>query len=204
MAKILYVESRQKNIGAELNRSEIKKLPKKIFLAYSIQYKDLAISIKKQLEESNIKIDGFQQVLGCSKIKTKLPILLISTGRFHAENLFLQAPIIYTLENNKILKAKGEEIEKLKSRKKAALVKFLNADKIGILVSEKFGQENLKKAIELKKKLDGKKKAYIFISDSLDINQFENFNIDFWVNTACPGLSFDTNKIINIEDINAP
>ena len=28
-------------------------------------------------------------------------------------------------------------------------------------------------------------------------NQFENFNIDSWINTACPGLAYDNPLIIN-------
>jgi|TARA_B100001971_G_scaffold186587_1_gene186645 2-(3-amino-3-carboxypropyl)histidine synthase len=200
--KILYIESKQKNLKAELSKSEIVKLPKKIFLAYSIQYKDLSYNIAKQLKKSKIKIEKTQQVLGCSKVNTKLPILLIGTGRFHAQNLYLQTPILYILENNKIIKISKDEINRLKARKKTALIKFLKADNIGILVSTKPGQENLKQAEVLKKKLENKnKKKHIFISNNIDINQFENFNIQSWVNTACPGLANDSSDIINIGDI---
>lgn len=201
---VLYIPAIQKNLNIQLSKSQIAKLPKNLFLAYSIQYKPLALKIKKQLEANKIKIAKFQQVLGCTKISTKLPILLISTGKFHAENLMLQSPIIYTLENNKILKISKKEITKLKAKKKTALMKFLKADKIGILVSTKPGQENLKQAIKLKQKLEKQKnpkQAFIFISNNIDTNQFENFDIDSWVNTACPGLAFDNLDIINIGEL---
>ena len=202
--KTLFIPAIQKNLDIKLSKSEIAKLPKNLFLAYSIQYKNLAQKIKKQLQNNKIKIEKSQQVLGCSKINTKLPILLISTGRFHAQNIICQMPQtkLYILENDKIIKISEKEINRLKAKKKTALMKFLKADEIGILVSTKPGQEDLEKAIKLKKRLEKKKKqAYIFISNNIDVSQFENFNIDSWVNTACPGLAFDNADIINISNI---
>jgi len=202
MVRVLFIESKQKNLDINLSKTEIDKLPKKLFLAYSLQYKDLAGKIKKQLLKNKIKIEGFRQILGCSKINTKLPVFLISSGMFHATNLFLQAPAIYILEGSKIDKVSNKEIEKIRIKKKVALMKFLNAETIGILVSTKPGQENLDKAIALKKKLEKKKQVYIFLSNNININQFENFNnIDCWINTACPGLSFDDPNIINIDEV---
>jgi diphthamide biosynthesis enzyme Dph1/Dph2-like protein len=202
--KLLYIEAKQKNINIKLNKTEIKKLPKKLILVYSIQYKDLAILYRKELEKNKIKIENFQQVLGCSKVSNKnnLPILLIGTGRFHAQNLYLQASEVFILEGSKIIKINKKEIDDLKNKKRTALIKFLGANNIGILVSTKPGQENLNKAIELKKNLEeNNKKAYIFIANNLDISQFENFTIDSWVNTACAGLAMDNPNIINIEDL---
>jgi len=200
--KVLYVESKQKNLKTGLSKTEIKKLPKKLFLAYSIQYKDLAKLIKKQLEKNKINVSKSQQVLGCSRVNTKLPILLVGTGRFHAINLYLQSPSIFVFENNKIQKIPEFEVNKLKAKKKTALIKFLKADNIGILVTTKPGQEKINSAIKLREKLKIKgKKAYIFISNNIDINQFENFNIQSWVNTACQGLARDNPDIVNFQDI---
>jgi len=200
--KILYIESKLKDSSLSLPDEEIKKLPSKIFLAYSLQYKSIAEKIKKQLLANNIKITRFQQVLGCSKIDSKEPVLLIGEGRFHAINLFLQTPALYILANNQIKQVPREDIEKLKAIRKSALIKFLGAEKIGILVSTKPGQENLKEAIELRQKLKKKgKQAYIFLSNNIDITQFENFNIDSWVNTACSGISYDDPSIINYSEI---
>ena len=204
--KILFIESKQKNLPDKITYSKIKKLPKKLFLAYSIQYKDLATRVKEQLIKNKIKVEKFQQVLGCSNIsnKNKLPVLLIGSGEFHAINLYLQSSGVYILENNKIRKIPDIDIKKIKAHKKAALLKFLAADNIGILVSTKPGQENLKKATSLKQKLEKKnKKAYIFLANNIDITQFENFQIDSWVNTACPGLSFDNPNIIPYSELPA-
>ena len=200
--KTLFIKSKQKVSGLNLSNKELSRLPRKLFLAYSIQYVDLAKQIKKQLEKNKIKITKFQQVLGCSRVNTKLPVLLIGTGRFHAINLYLQSPVVYLLENNKIIKIPQQEIDRIKAKKKTALIKFLKADNIGILVTTKPGQENMKKAIMLKQKLQKQgKNVYIFISNNIDTNQFENFNIDSWVNTACPGLAIDNPDIINFLEI---
>jgi len=200
--KVLYIESKLKGTEFELDSKEIKKLPKKLFLAYSIQYQDLAKSVKEQLVSNNITVSKFQQVLGCSKVNTKLPLLLVGSGRFHAINLYLQAPAVYLLEGKKIVRISKEEVERVRVMKKVGLMKFLNADKVGILVSTKPGQENLKGAIELKKKLEKKdKEAYVFICDDIDVNQFENFDVQSWVNTACSGLANDDSQVININDL---
>ncbi len=205
--KTLFIPAIQKNLDITLLPKEIKKLPKKLLLLYSIQYKDLAKQIKSQLLKANIKIQRFQQVLGCSKIsnQSKLPVLLISTGDFHARNLYLQSPIIYMLKNNKIMRVSQSDIDKIKQQRKTALIKFLSADKVGILVSTKPGQNNLDLALKLKQELEKKyknqKKVYLFISNNIDINQFENFQIDSWINTACPGLAIDNPLIINYDEL---
>ena len=204
MPKVLYIPAIQKNLASKLTKTELNKLPKKLLLLYSIQYKELASSIKSQLLANKIKVERFQQVLGCSNIdnKNKLPVLFIGTGEFHLINLYLQSPIIYILKNHIILKIPANTINKIKAYRKTALIKFLKADNIGILVSTKPGQENLKQAETLKKQLENKgKQAYIFISDYIDISQFENFSIDSWVNTACSGLAYDNPSIINISEI---
>ena len=58
-------------------------------------------------------------------------------------------------ENEGQIENLEQEIEQLKIKRKTALMKFLNADKIGILVSTKPGQENMKQAQKIKEKLAG-------------------------------------------------
>jgi diphthamide biosynthesis enzyme Dph1/Dph2-like protein len=200
LMKILYIESRLKNPYINLDESEIKKLPKKIFLAYTVQYRDLIDKLKKILKKSGIEVTGSKQILGCTKINFKSPILLIGDGRFHARNLYSQSNDIYLLENNTILHVPYKDIEYLKMKKKTSIIKFLSANNIGILVSTKPGQYDLDVAMRLIEKLK-KKNPFLFIADNLNIADFENFNIDSWVNTACPGLSNDSPDIINYSDL---
>ena len=76
---------------------------------------------------------------------------------------------------------------------------FINAQTLGILITIKPGQQYLNTAKNLKEKLEKEnKKAYIFIDDTLNLNQLENYPfIDCWINTACPRIGQD--DIVNIE-----
>lgn len=200
--KVMFIEAKKK-LSENINKINLKKLPKNIFITYSIQYQNLAEQIKQKLGK---RIKGFKQVLGCTKLKTKHPILLISDGKFHTLNLILQNNSVYILENNQIKKFPEKEIKKIKTKRKSALLNFLNADTIGIIVSTKPGQNNLKKAIKLKSKLEKQNKnCYLFLADNIAPQELENFpNIQSWLNTACPGLIHDSPKIINMDEICNP
>ena len=184
-------------------KSLLKELPKNLILAYSIQYKDLAEELKKIISKE-YNIEKFVQVLGCSKLKFSKKvqaILLISDGKFHAIALAKQTNIpVYILTGNKLEKISKEEIKILEKKQKVSYLKFLNADKVGILVSTKPGQQNLQKALEFKKKT--KKQSYLFICNNVNVSEFENFGLDSWVNTACPRLDMESSSIINIDKIN--
>jgi len=192
-------------VKSKVNKSKIleisKKLPENIAIAYSIQYKDVALEIKKILAE-NHKVTKLTQVLGCSKPKfpkNTNAILLISSGRFHAISLAIESKLqVYILEHNHLQKISEKDIEIFEKKQKASYVKFLNANRVGILVSTKPGQQNLKKAMDFKNKLKDKK-SYLFISNNIDTNEFENFGLGSWVNTACPRLDMNSTKIINVD-----
>ena len=77
--------------------------------------------------------------------------------------------ISFILENSRIIQIPPYEIEKLRNKRKTALLKFLKADNIGILITAKPGQANLRLAQELKKDLENKgKKVFIFLSNNID------------------------------------
>ena len=190
----------------EINSEKIleisKKLPKKLAIAYSIQYNNIAINIKKLLSKKHT-ITKFIQVLGCSN--PKLPkntqaILLISDGRFHATSLAFETKLpVFLLSNNGVVEISKKDAQDLEKRQKLAYLKYLHADKVGILVSTKPGQENLKRAMKFKK--NSKKPSYLFISNNLNILEFENFNINSWVNTACPRMDLNDGSVINISEL---
>lgn len=201
--KSIFVEAKKKVKLADLD-VDISRLPESIAIAYSIQYKDLAFELKKKLSKKH-KITHFVQVLGCSKPKFSKTsaVLLITSGKFHAINLALETKLpIYIYSENKLDKISEEEINNLKGMRKAAYMNFLNSKRIGILVSTKPGQENLKKAIGTKKNLDKKgKRGYLFISNNINTSEFENFQLNSWLNTACPRMDMNSNKVINIDKI---
>jgi len=190
-------------IKQQINKEKLlsSNLPINIAIAYSIQNKETAEQVKEILSKKH-NITGIFQVLGCSKplvSKETQAILLISSGKFHAVSLAAETGIpIYTWDFEGLKKISKEEIEILNKRKIASYSKFLHADKSGIIVSTKPGQENLQKAISFKK--NAKKKTYLFISNNVNIKEFENFGLNSWINTACPRLDFDS-SIINLKDI---
>jgi diphthamide biosynthesis enzyme Dph1/Dph2-like protein len=192
--KILFIPVLKKQERVDF--SAFSKLPKKISIAYSIQYKQIAEDIYKELKKSR-KIEDFKQVLGCSKVKFKeKTVLLIADGRFHALNLALQGYDVY-IYNSSIIHLSEEEIETLKKKRKAALINFYNSEEKAVIVSIKPGQYNLKKALELRKKYN----LSIFLADNINMAELENFSPKSWINTACPTLIYDSTKIVNPEEI---
>jgi len=199
----LFIPAKRK---LKANKSKIleisKQKTKNITIVYSIQFKDLANEIKQILSKDHYII-GVMQILGCTALKFSKQtqaILLVGSGKFHAINLSQQTNLpLYILEKDKLYQISNKDIEQFKQKQKAAYVKFLNADKHGILVSTKPGQQNLKQAINIKKK--SKNKSYLFLANNLNTSEFENFGLDSWINTACPRMDMNDSRIINFDKI---
>ena len=202
---------------------------KKIALFASVQFIKLE-TIVRQLKENGIKVltthgkrtSGEFQLLGCDcfndsfenkKIFDECDVILyIGDGLFHPIALLLSQqqsknpkPIMLYDPISKTIKEINQNETKSNLKKyKANLMKYINADKIGVLVSTKTGQQHLKNALLLKEKSD--KQVYIFVEDTFNFSNMENFPfIDVWVNTACPRIGYDDvlhlpKSTININD----
>ena len=127
--KVTFVEARKK-VRKDLDIKEIKnKLPKKIHLLYTIQYKNLAKKLKQELTNEGFRILASDQVLGCSRIKPKATLLLIGSGKFHALQIAIQTQKpIFIYEHGKVSEIERKDIEKFKSKEKAKLAKFYSAE----------------------------------------------------------------------------
>jgi 2-(3-amino-3-carboxypropyl)histidine synthase len=203
--KVLHLHAKAK-VDIKLPEDKLKDLPQKIGLVTTIQHLDLLDTVADQLKDS---VKG-GQVLGCNadaaiKINDKVKaFLFIGSGQFHPIAIALKTkkPVFCWNPFTKELKqVDKDEIERYEKKKKASLVKFLSSNKIGILVSTKPGQNNMKKALELKNKAD--KDYYIFQFDTLNPSELENFPfIECWVNTACPRIADGKIKIVNLDDLN--
>ncbi len=190
----------------EIDKSKIlefsEKLPKNIALCYSIQYKSQAQEIKSILSSTH-HITEFLQVLGCSKPKISAQaILLVGDGKFHAISLAIETGLpVYLYNIGELEKISEKDIKSFQQKKKASYVKFLSSERVGILISTKPGQQNLKKARKLKEKIK-EKDIHFFLCNNIDNQQFENFpEIQSWINTACPRLDMNDSRIVNINDI---
>ena len=195
------VKSKQK-LNSNMINSISKKLPKNIAICYSIQFEQQARELKNKLK--NKQITAFKQVLGCSRPifpKNTKSIILIGQGKFHSVSLQYETKIpVYLVENNKLTKVSSQDVEKLEKKQKASYINYLNQDKIGIIITNKPGQQRLKQALKLKNKL--KKKAYLFLCNNINASEFENFGLKSWVNTACPRLDLDEFRILNGNKLN--
>ncbi len=189
---------------------------KLIDLFASVQFSDLDNFIK-ELNNLKIKINTTKakrtdkplQILGCDcypdsfkdNLKSDI-ILYVGDGLFHPKALILATKKNVTVfdpisDNVRVLTKK--DIQKELMIKKRNLMKYLNANKIGILVTIKPGQQYFLSAKKLKENLEKEgKKSYIFIDNNLDPRNYENYPfINCWVNTACPRIG--TDDIVNIK-----
>lgn len=202
--EILHIPAKSK-LKVKLKKSQIALLPKKLAVVSAIQFLD-------QLEQlaSELKALNAGQVLGCNvagaeKVMDRIDaFLFIGSGEFHPIALAVKTkkPVYcFSPKTGQLSKLNRHLVERFQQRKKAALVKFLSSKKIGILVSVKPGQNRLDDALALKAKLKDKE-LFIFIFDTLDITELENFPfVECWVNTACPRLAEEKGFIINIDDL---
>ncbi len=196
--KVMFIPAKSSFDCKQINLKALEKSEfKKFGLISSIQFVDELEKVKKFLEKNGYECIIGGQILGCRvekayKIKNKIDAFLyIGDGLFHPSALYrIQKPIfLYD----------GTELKEPK-KNRAALLKFLHGENIGIIVSTKHGQSFMSWAEKLKEMFPAKK-YYIFLCDTLDYNQMQNFNfIDAWVNTACNRIADDITAV-NYEDI---
>ena len=131
--------------------------------------------------------------------------LYVGDGEFHANALVLgqkdenefKEVMNYNPINKKFKSFKIKDVEKILKRYKGGLMKFLSSNNIGVLISIKPGQEQLKMSKKLEKY---DKNFYYFLSNDIDFSKKEDFPfIEYWVNSACPRLGFE-NSVVNLTD----
>ena len=192
-----------------------KKKVKSIDLFASTQFAEIN-ELLKEFKKLKIKVNIQKakrtnkplQILGCdcypdsfSENLSSDMVLYLGDGMFHPKALILaiDKPItIFDPVSDKIKTVDRKDMQKELNKKKANLKKYLDANKIGILVTIKPGQQYFLAAKKLKQQLEkDDKKAYIFIDDTLNPMNYENYPfIQCWVNTACPRIG--TDDIVNI------
>jgi len=202
--KIVFIPARIRKEPNYFEMDELinKKIPeKKIALCYSNQFVEVAKRIEKIIDK---KVIQKIQILGCSNPKFPKDVdavLVIGQGKFHPVSLAYESELpTYVLEGEKIKKIKKEEIKKMKDKEKGMYLKYLNSEKVGILITSKPRQQRIKEALEYIKNLK-EKKGYLFLTNDIDPREFENFQIDCWINTACPRIDLTDGAILNLEKL---
>ena len=202
--KTLFVHARSTK-EVVIPESVRKKLPKRVGIVASIQFAHRIPAIVKQIPGA---VEG-GQLLGCNaamagKINSKVDaFLFVGSGVFHPINVALDTkkPVYcYNPYTDEFKQLDQKEIDSYAKSHKGAVLRFLNAKRVGIIVSTKIGQKNLQRALQLQKK--GDKEYYIFVCDTMDFKSLEDFNfIDCWVNTACPRIDDQRSGIVSINDL---
>lgn len=194
--EIMFIPVKKKFDLKEL--TNIEKMPKKLGLVTTVQYVDELPKIKKYLDGKGKECVVIGKILGCyakiaERFKDKVDAFLyIGSGEFHPIALIHIGKPVY-LQNGETLKWDERKI-------KGMLSKFYASNDIGIIVSLKKGQHHLDWAKDLKKRFP-EKQFYVFVADTIDYNQMQNFNfVESWINTACPRIADDV-KVLNYEDI---
>ena|SRR3989338_4573829 len=209
-----------------------KKKYSRIAMYASIQFVNKLEIVKKQLAENNIAIitskpnraNAVSQLLGCDNYHHSLNLkeeelteieayLYIGDGKFHPLTLvFAQKDTLDKKEvivnnpiQNKMFLVSEADVKTILNKYKSSLMKFLTANRIGVIVTIKPGQEQFKAGLILEKKYPNKK-FYYFIDNVISFDQLENFPfIEVWVNTACPRVGFDDQEkfrkgVVNLND----
>lgn len=222
--KTFFVEARFKQ-KIELPDEVIAALPKKIALFTTVQFLDSIEGIKKQLEKKGKKVILLKtehtkypgQLLGCNikKFEEKNndfdAFLYIGDGMFHPKALVLKNPkpaFAYNpfSQQCKKLEPKDAEIEAMKIKNEGAKLKFMSSREVGVLLSTKPGQNQLKKAYGLEEKY-ADKNFYFLLFDTIDFSELENFPfIECFVNTACPRIAYDEAEkirkaVVNVDEL---
>ncbi|MFA6461776.1 MAG: diphthamide synthesis protein [Candidatus Woesearchaeota archaeon] len=211
----LFVETKYKG-KVEIPSKVISTLPGKIVLAMPVQFLEFQAKIKEQLESSGKKVILFKskhglypgQILGCDIFKFNGnydAFLYVGDGKFHPTALLYEneKPVYcYNPFTQKLEVYDQIYLEKVKQRKQGQLVKFLNSQMVGILVTTKPGQNQSKGVELLREKLEkAGKQVFIFLADEINFGSLENFNfIEVWINSACPRIVEDF-KCLNLSDL---
>ena len=223
---IVYVEARsdtkiEKPLAEAL---ELLKSEKSIGLAASVQHIHLLKSAREALEHAGktvwmgrasgrLKHDG--QILGCDygsviSVANKVDaFLVIAGGDFHALGVSLSTgkrvivadPYQQTARDATLL------VDKILRQRYAAIVKFNQTRRVGIIVGLKSGQMNLAVARRLRSLLEESgKTCTLMASSELNPESIESFtDLDGFVEVACPRISIDDRSryhkpVVNLDE----
>jgi 2-(3-amino-3-carboxypropyl)histidine synthase len=201
----------------ELVLKEIKEY-EKIGIITNLTHVNQMDEIKSMLEKEgkktiisrgSVRCNNPGQILGCDvtslnkTIEQKVDcIIYFGAGKFHAfapgaMEEKLDVPFLWVNPFSNEIKFINEEIDRIQKQRKISLMKASEAKVYGILISSKIGQHNLKKALEIKEKIEEKgKKGIIIYGNTFDFVSLNNFvpPIECFINTACPRIVDDQNK----------
>jgi 2-(3-amino-3-carboxypropyl)histidine synthase len=206
----LFVEARVREIPLDsLNKSLSTLAFRRAGLITTVQYighleraKELLLShgIEPVIGEKGPRAKYPGQILGCdmSCAKSVAPrvdgFIYIGTGDFHPLGVALatgkQVAVFNPVSGrSKIL---DWDNRKFMDKRKAIVAKAALAERFGVLVSTKAGQNRFKLGKEMAEILNRKgRRAYLLAVDELTPERVGNFGLDAFVSVACPRIALD-------------
>jgi len=183
---------------------------KTVAIGTTVQYYKKIPEIKKFFESKGKKVligkgnaaiyDA--QVLGCDAFAVTQfnekadAILFIGDGEFHYLAIETEKPVFVFHPKSGQIQQINEEIQRLKKRRKGAILKAIDCKTFGIIISTKVGQFNAEVAKWARKELEKRgKKTAILVANELEPLSLNNFLVfDCYINTACPRLADDVEE----------
>lgn len=204
-----------KEISGDLLNDLLRSLEgvEKIGITYVIQHEKNAHQLKKFLEENKKNAIICGKILGCDISNAKRyegeveKFIYIGSGKFHPYNLKAQIGkdvLILDPISQTITKIPDDEINLMKRKKYSRIAKASLAKTFGILVSLRTYQNNIEKAFQLKEKIESaEKKAFIFAGNDINDSNLLGFEVDAYINTACPRINEDefSKVMLNADEV---
>lgn len=180
---------------------------RKIALISTAQYCHKLPEVKEKLEKfgfivelkKGLRVEMPGQVLGCDYSALKDceadAVVFVGDGTFHARGALLYSgKKVYAIDpiSLELQEIRAEEF----LRERYFLIsRCVGLKNLGILVSTKPGQKRLGLAEKIKRKAKecGLKAIIVYIGE-ITPEKLENLPFDFYVNTACPRISYDDYK----------
>ncbi len=216
----IYIEAKYR-VNKEKIKKAIKKLEEilkkeriqRVAIGATVQYLEHTKIVSEELEKKGFGVLSGKgemlasyQVLGCNysgmekQADKAQALVFVGDGRFHAIGMGLEfnKKVFIINPSSGTVNTLGLEKEKLVRKRISFIEHAKDAKKFGLLVSTKPGQQNLKKALEIKEELEKKeKKSIIFISENILPEHYIGLGIDVFVNTACPRIALDDESKFN-------
>ncbi|MBI3623492.1 diphthamide synthesis protein [Candidatus Pacearchaeota archaeon] len=219
--KFIVIDGKYKK-EVKLSSEAIAKLKKykKIAVYTTTQFNHKLPQVLEQLKKAKIQVTSSQpertnakfQILGCDMYHGNLKLeedvdgyLYVGDGKFHPNALLFQEAdagtnkevVMFDPTINKTQILTRKDIQRVLDKEKANVKRFLNAERIGVIVTTKPGQEHFHYTKKLESKYP-KKQFYNFVCDTVSFSEMENFPyIQAWINTACPRIGAE--DILNTE-----
>jgi len=182
---------------------------KRIGLVTTVQHVEHLNEVRKMLVAAGkavaigdaCKLKYAGQVIGCDYSNARVVseavdgFLFLGGGRFHALGVALATskPTVVADPCESRAYSVDRDAERVRRQRWATIQEATKADRFGVLVGLKSGQNRFKEALQMRQKLlrTGKEPTLLAIREITPESLMQYPTIDAYVNTACPRISLD-------------